>query len=210
VVAEWTDLSREGNEDVIATDVRRRGERITRIFNLYHQKNTHSQEGPAQKLNLRRVIWLGGALRTWDFNVHRIRWDPRFQVQQDAVFWEDVIDQNGMDIGNDGEASHHWAREGYTGESVIQLTLANQTLNKWSIPADDHATGSHHNITEWEVEVDRPEEAGQERVVGWNLAAIIEKDMKAAEKLWMELLKERALLDAEFLAAEVEQEAAWC
>jgi len=76
--------------------------------------------------------------------------------------------------------------------------------------ADDHATGSDHEVIEWEVEVDRQEEAGHERVVGWNLAAMTEEDAKAAEKLWMELVKERAHLDAECTADEVEQEAAWC
>ena len=35
VVDEQTDLSREANDDVIATDVRRRGEKITRIVNIY-------------------------------------------------------------------------------------------------------------------------------------------------------------------------------
>jgi hypothetical protein len=58
-----------------------------------------------------------------------------------------------------------------------------------------------------EVEVDRQKEAGHERVAGWNIAAMTEEDAKAAEKLWMELAKERAHLDAECTADEVEQEA---
>jgi len=37
-----------------------------------------------------------------------------------------------------------------------------------------------------------------------------EEDAKAAEKLWMELAKERAHLDAECKAHEVEHEAARC
>jgi len=36
-----------------------------------------------------------------------------------------------------------------------------------------------------------------------------EKDAEAAEKLWMELAKERAQLDVECTEDEVEQEAAW-
>jgi hypothetical protein len=113
------------------------------------------------------------------------------------VFWEDVIDKNGLEIGNDGEATHHWTREGHEGESVIDLTLVNRPITKSSILANDHATGSDHEVIEWEVEVDRQEEAGHERVVGWNIAAMTEEDAKAAEKLWMELAKERAQLDAE-------------
>jgi hypothetical protein len=44
VVDERTDLGRGANEDVIATNDRRRGERITRIVHVYDQKNTHSGE----------------------------------------------------------------------------------------------------------------------------------------------------------------------
>jgi len=38
-------------------------------------------------------------------------------------------------------------------------------------------------VRQWELGVDRQEEADHERVVGWNLAAITEKDVEAAEKL---------------------------
>ena len=58
--------------------------------------------------------------------------------------------------------------------------------------------------------VDRQKEADHERVVGWNLAAVTEKDVEAAEKLWMELVRERAQLDAECTEDEVELEATWC
>jgi hypothetical protein len=133
-------------------------------------------------------------------------------VQRDAAFWEDLIDENGLEIGNDGEATHHWTREGHEGESVIDLTLANRPITKCSILADDdNTTGSDHEVIKWEVEVDRQEEeVGHERVVGWNLAAMAKEEAKAAGKLWMELAKERAHLDAECTAHEVEQEAAWC
>jgi hypothetical protein len=200
VVDERTDLSRGVNEDVIVTDLRRRGERITRTVNVYDQKNTHSGERPARKLDWRRVIRLGITVLAGDFNTHSIPWDPRCQVQRDAAFWEDVIGENGLEIGNDGEATLHWTRDGHEGESVIDLTLANRPITKWSILADDHATGSDHEVIEWEVEVYRQEEAGHEWVVGWNIAAMTEEDAKAVEKLWMELAKERAHLDAECTA----------
>ena len=56
---------------------------------------------------------------------------------------------------------------------------------------------------------DRQEEAARELVVGWNLAAMTEEDVKAAEKVWMELAKGRAHLDADCTADQVEPEAAW-
>ena len=210
VVDERMDLSRGANKDVIATDVRRRGERTTRIVNVYDQKNTHSGERPARKLNWQRVIWQGSTVLAGDFNAHSKRWDARCQVQRDAAFWEDVIDENGLEIGNGGRPTHHWTREDQEGKSVIDLTLANRPIVKWTILADDHVTGSDHEVVEWEVGVDRQEEADHERVVGWNLATMTEKDVEAAGKVWAELAKQRAQLDAECTVDEVEQEAAWC
>jgi len=210
LVDERTDLSRGANDDVIATDVRRRGETITRIVNVYDQKDTQSGERPAWKLNWQRVIRQGGTVLAGDFSTHSTRWDPRCQGQQDATFWEDVIDVNELEIGNDGSATHHWTREGHEGESVIDLTLANGPITKWSILANDHATGSDHKVIEGEVKAERQEEVDHERVVSWNLAAMTEEDAKAAEKLWRELTKQRAHLDAECTADEVERQAAWC
>jgi len=76
-------------------------------------------------------------------------------------------------------------------------------MTTWSILANDHATGSDHMVMEWEVAADRQEEADQKSVVGWNLAAMTEKEVGAAEKLWTELAKERAHLHAECTEDEV-------
>jgi len=46
-------------------------------------------------------------------------------VQQNATFWEDVIDKNGLEIGNDGSPTHQGTREDQEGESVINLILTN-------------------------------------------------------------------------------------
>jgi len=74
---------------------------------------------------------------------------------------------------------------------------------------DHHATGSDHQVIEWEGDVDKQEEAGHESVVGWNLAATTEEDANGAKKQWMELAKDSAHLDVECTPDEVEQEAAW-
>ena len=168
VVDEWTGLCRGANDNVFATDVSRRGEKKTRIVNDYHRGDRQSGERPAHKLNWQRVIRRSGTILAGDFNADSRRWDPRCRGQRDAAFWEEVIDETGLEIGNDSQSTHHWTREGHKAESVINLTLANQPITTWSILADDHATGSDHEVTEWEVKLDRQEEAGHERVVGWN------------------------------------------
>jgi len=204
VVDEHTDLNRVANNDVIVTDVRRRGQKITRIVNVYDQKDTQSGERPARELNWQSVIRQGGTVLVGDCNAHSSRWDPRGCAQRDAAFCEGVIDQNGLEIENDVRPTCFWTREDHEGESVIDLTLANRPIMKWCILTDDHATGSDHEVIEWEVEADRLEEADHERVVGWNLAAMTQKDLETAEKLWMDLAKETAHLDAECTEDEVE------
>jgi len=47
-------------------------------------------------------------------------------VQQNAAFWEDVIDDNGLEIGNDGKPTHRWTRDDQEGESVTDPTFANR------------------------------------------------------------------------------------
>ena len=58
--------------------------------------------------------------------------------------------------------------------------MAHRLIVKWTILADDHATGSDHEVIEWELGVNRKEEADHGRVVGWNFAAMTEKDTEAA------------------------------
>jgi hypothetical protein len=86
VVDQQTDLSRDANEDIIATDVRRRGERITRMVNIYNQKNMDLGERPVRKLDWQRVIRQGHTVLAGNFNADSIRWYPRCQVQRDAAF----------------------------------------------------------------------------------------------------------------------------
>jgi hypothetical protein len=77
VVDERTDLSRVANDDVIVNDVLSRGEMITRIFNIYDQRDTQSGERQARKLNWQRVIPQGGTVLPGDINAYSSWWDLR-------------------------------------------------------------------------------------------------------------------------------------
>jgi hypothetical protein len=111
---------------------------------------------------------------------------------------EDLIDKNGLEIGNGSSLTHDCTREDQERESVIELTLGNQLTEKLTIPGNDHTTGSDNEVIQWELGVDSQEEADHEKVVGQNLASMTDKDVEAGEKLWMELAKERAQLDAAY------------
>jgi len=108
VVDERTDSSRVANDDVITCNVRRAGDRITRIVNVYDQRHTHLSKRPARKLTWQRVIRQVRTGCAGDFNTNSTRWDLRCQGQRNAAFCEDVSDENGPEIGNHGEATYYW------------------------------------------------------------------------------------------------------
>ena len=86
VVDEQTDLSRGAHDDVIVTDVRRRGEKIMWIVNVHDQRDTQSGERQAQKVNWLSVIRKGGTALVGDCNAHSSRWDRRCHAQRNAAF----------------------------------------------------------------------------------------------------------------------------
>jgi len=50
--------------------------------------------------------------------------------QRDATFWVDIIDEFGLDIGNDDQPTLHWMRDGEEGESILNLTLATPPIKR--------------------------------------------------------------------------------
>jgi len=168
------------------------------------------RQRPERKNKWQIVTRQHGTSHTGDFKAHSIWWDPSCHVQSNAALWEHVIDKNGLEIWNDGRATHEWTWEGHKGHLIINLTLATHSMLTLSTIANDHTTGSNHEVITREVKVDRQQEADHERVVAWIIAAMIEEDMESREKLWIKQVKERAHLHAEWTAGEVEQEAAWC
>jgi len=46
-----------------------------------------------------------------------------------------------------------------------------------------HASGSNREIIEWELEMEKQEEARGTEIIGWNLAAMSQEDLEASEDL---------------------------
>lgn len=88
---------------------------ITMIVNIYDQTITQLGERPAQNLNWQRVNRQGNTVLAVDFNTQSIQRDPRCQVQWNSAFWEDANDETGLEIGNNGSATHQWTRTGHEG-----------------------------------------------------------------------------------------------
>jgi hypothetical protein len=70
MVDEHTDLLTAVNDDVIVTDVRKRGEKLSRIVNDEDQRDTQSGERQAKNLHWQSVIRQGRTVLAGDYNSH--------------------------------------------------------------------------------------------------------------------------------------------
>jgi len=152
----------------------------------------------------------GSTVLTGDFHANSWRWDPRCTEWREDSYWEEIVNQHRLGIGNDDWPTHYWTRNESKGVSIIDLTLPNQPLRKWTIWDGNHPTGSDHENIECEVDMARQEKAGGPQVVGWNLAAILQEDQEQAEKLWREWARGRAYLGVESTGDDVKSKAVWC
>jgi hypothetical protein len=101
VVDGLPDLSTGASEDVIITDVTRRGEYITWIVNVYNQRDRESEERLAKMVNWESIMRWSGSVCAGGFNAHSSRWDPRCRAQWNATCSDGMIDKNGLEIEND-------------------------------------------------------------------------------------------------------------
>ena len=68
---ELTDLSRGANDDVMVTDIKRRGEKMMMSMNVYDQRDIQTGERRARKQNWHRAIRQGGdTIIAGDMNAH--------------------------------------------------------------------------------------------------------------------------------------------
>ena len=186
---ERTDLSRGANDDVIVTDFMRRGEKVSRVINMYDQRVVRTRERHTRKINWSRIIRQTGGctILVGDFNPLSRRWDPRCKEQWDATFWEENIDELGLEIGNDDQPTCHWARNDEEGEVTIDLTFASRPITRWPILDSRHTTGTHHKVIEWEFSFDTQEEADLLQVIGSNLGTMskrMSKQRRSCGRSW--------------------------
>jgi hypothetical protein len=126
---ERTELSRGANDDVMVTKVKRRGEKMTRIINVYDEREVPTGQRRATMLNCHSAIrQRGGKIIARDIDAHSRRWNPRCREQRDATFWEKIIVEYRLEIRNDDRPTNHWAPNGKEGESTVDLTVATRPI----------------------------------------------------------------------------------
>jgi hypothetical protein len=76
--------------------------------------------------------------------------------------------------------------------------------------ADDHLTGSDHDIRKWQFGMDREKEEDDKKEVGWISAAITKNNAEVVENISMGILKASDHLDADSIENEVKEQGNWC
>lgn len=56
------------------------------------------------------------------YNAHSQCWNPRSTEWGKAAFWEEIIDENALVIGNDDQPTHYWTRDKSKGVFIIDPT----------------------------------------------------------------------------------------
>jgi hypothetical protein len=151
--SEWTcspedNLTRDSQGDVQLLALGRRGQkgRLVRIANVYSSKVFRGGPGrPAHLANwadiLREDTILAG-----DFNAHSPRWNPHESQRRNHHFLEELIDDFGLIVHNDGTATRHkdnTGRHDYDDDSdddeddlpserisIIDLTLSSPRMSR--------------------------------------------------------------------------------
>jgi hypothetical protein len=147
------DSNRAANNDDIVTDVRSPGQKLTTIDSGYNQRGTQSGERPPQPASRHTMIRQRGTVLAGDIDAQSRARDGRCHTQRTAAFWEVVIDQNALEIGNDSQSTHYGSTGEHYSEWVFNLTLLNKPILKWTIVMDHHDTGSNHKVTACDVEL---------------------------------------------------------
>ena len=100
-------------------------------------------------------------------NAHSTLWNPIATRNRNNVFWERLIQDNGLVIWNSEEVTRMEAGAGI--HSVIDLTLSSPEVSlNWSIGP---ATGSDHELLQWEIlGAASPEDATSSATTGWDVS----------------------------------------
>jgi len=106
-----TDLSRGARNDVILTDVKRKVEQMTRIINMYDQRDMQTGKRHRMKNNWHNSIQGGGStILTSDINAYSHIWHPRCRKKCHVALYDDIIDDDGLEIGNISKPKFHPGR----------------------------------------------------------------------------------------------------
>jgi len=168
-VTELRDLTTECANHVQAVEVTMIGGEAVVIANVYDRHSGAERNRPAQRTRWGEIASHRRVVIAGDMNAHSRMWNPRVTRSRNHVFWEQMIQTNELIIWNSEEETRMGA--GANNHSIIDLTLSSAGIElNWSV-ATGHATGSDHELLQWEVlGAPCPADAGSTETTGWDIS----------------------------------------
>ena len=155
-VRQRNEMMQDTKGDVIVIDVvGKRGK--ARIVNVYDQrvfdddKHVQTSERPArQAIEQWKEVIQGTCYIAGDFNSHSQRWGNP-ERPRDNAYWEEVMDAFDLFYAGNKQPTR--------GESTIDLLFVTgeaicADINFRIVDEDDHATGSDHEMIQWETKTE--------------------------------------------------------
>jgi hypothetical protein len=227
--SEWTfstedNLTRDSKGDAQVLSVGRKNKtgRVLRIANIYSAPvfGERGEGRPAHHANWTEVLG-EDTIIAGDFNAHSPRWNPHGPLRRNHHFLEELMDDYGLIVKNDGTATRHPDCEVEEDEppiSIIDLTLASPRIGHrvvdWRVLDDDrYATDSDHEIIEWFFDGGAQAMDREHLMRGWSLTALLGNSdevrdaRRDAGQGWTVLLADRQSLEDDSSRAELEEEA---
>jgi hypothetical protein len=136
------------------------------IGNIYDQWRDRTR--PAQRANWSAIARSERVRIAGDINAHsRALWNRRAKGRRNAVFWEEMIEQEELMVWNTEDAT----RLGGTNHSIIDLTLSSPNLElNWSIATDKEATGSDYEVIVWKILGQKVVGEVSKYTTGWDIS----------------------------------------
>lgn len=139
------------------------------IVNVY-DRHRENGERPAQMANWSAVAKSARVVIAGDMSAHSRMWNAQATRRRDAAFWEKLIEDEALVIWNSEEATRSSPEATY--HSIIDLTLSSPNIElNWSIAGEKEATGSDHEVIQWEVIENTVGRGGtNQETTGWDIS----------------------------------------
>ena len=181
-VTDLKDLTTECANHAQVVEVTMPGGEAVVIANVYDRHAGSERDRPAQRARWGEIARHRKVVIAGDMNAHSKLWNPRTTRPRNHVFWEDLIQDHGLVIWNSEEETRMGA--GANLHSIIDLTLSSPAVElNWCVAAG-HASGSDHEVLQWEILGDASlEDVSSAATTGWDISGWDprEKEEKEAE-----------------------------
>jgi len=168
-VTELKELTEQCGNHVQVVEVVPPGGEAIIIANVYDRHEGREGNRPVQRAAWTKIARHRRVIVAGDMNAHSKMWNPMATRNRNHIFWEQLIENEGLFVWNTEEATRIGA--GAEIHSIIDLTLSSPNMDlNWCL-LDEEATGSDHELIAWEAQgAADPRADTSTETTGWDIS----------------------------------------